>query len=67
MHCPHCIEELKITDGQGIEIDYCPKCRGVWRDRGELDKTIERSAASLNSPNQAPPQQYVQQPQSHKG
>jgi Zn-finger nucleic acid-binding protein len=36
--------ELKITDRQGIEIDYCPKCRGVWLDRGELDKLIERSA-----------------------
>ncbi len=43
MHCPHCVEELKITERQGIEIDYCPVCRGVWLDRGELDKIIERS------------------------
>jgi Zn-finger nucleic acid-binding protein len=34
-----------MTDRQGVEIDYCPKCRGVWLDRGELDKIIERSAA----------------------
>jgi Zn-finger nucleic acid-binding protein len=37
--------DLVMTDRQGIEIDYCPKCRGVWLDRGELDKIIERSAA----------------------
>jgi Zn-finger nucleic acid-binding protein len=35
-----------MTDRQGIEIDYCPKCRGVWLDRGELDKIIERSSAA---------------------
>jgi Zn-finger nucleic acid-binding protein len=35
--------ELRIADRQGIEIDYCPQCRGVWLDRGELDKIIERS------------------------
>ena len=45
MKCPHCQEsDLVMTDRQGIEIDYCPKCRGVWLDRGELDKIIERSA-----------------------
>ena len=43
MKCPTCDEALAITDRQGIEIDYCPKCRGVWLDRGELDKLIERS------------------------
>jgi hypothetical protein len=37
--------ELKIAERQGIEIDYCPQCRGIWLDRGELDKIIERSAA----------------------
>jgi hypothetical protein len=44
MLCPVCNVELSIADRQGIEIDYCPKCRGVWLDRGELDKLIERSA-----------------------
>jgi Zn-finger nucleic acid-binding protein len=38
--------ELKMTDRQGVEIDYCSQCRGVWLDRGELDKIIERSTAS---------------------
>ena len=44
MKCPNCNETLVMTDRQGIEVDYCPKCRGVWLDRGELDKIIERSA-----------------------
>jgi Zn-finger nucleic acid-binding protein len=44
MNCPGCNTTLLITDRQGIEIDYCPQCRGVWLDRGELDKIIERSA-----------------------
>jgi Zn-finger nucleic acid-binding protein len=43
MKCPVCNVELKMTDRQGVEIDYCPQCRGVWLDRGELDKIIERS------------------------
>jgi len=44
MNCPVCKEsKLVISERQGIEIDYCPKCRGVWLDRGELDKIIERS------------------------
>ena len=45
-----CELDLQITDRQGVEIDYCPKCRGVWLDRGELDKIIERSAADLKPP-----------------
>ena len=44
MNCPTCRIELKMSDRQGVEIDYCPQCRGVWLDRGELDKIIERSA-----------------------
>jgi Zn-finger nucleic acid-binding protein len=44
MKCPVCKEpDLVMADRQGVEIDYCPKCRGVWLDRGELDKIIERS------------------------
>lgn len=46
MKCPIDQTELVMTDRQGIEIDYCPKCRGVWLDRGELDKIIERSASA---------------------
>jgi Zn-finger nucleic acid-binding protein len=45
MKCPHCQESLVISERQGIEIDYCPACRGIWLDRGELDKLIERSSA----------------------
>jgi Zn-finger nucleic acid-binding protein len=48
VNCPLDGTELKITDRQGIEIDYCPQCRGVWLDRGELDKIIERSAAAFD-------------------
>jgi hypothetical protein len=45
MKCPTCSDtDLVMTDRQGVEIDYCPKCRGVWLDRGELDKIIERSS-----------------------
>jgi uncharacterized protein len=43
MLCPTCKTALTMTDRQGVEIDYCPQCRGVWLDRGELDKIIERS------------------------
>ncbi len=44
MNCPTCDVTLLVSDRQGIEIDYCPQCRGIWLDRGELDKISERSA-----------------------
>ena len=45
MQCPQCSQSpLVISERQGVEIDYCARCRGVWLDRGELDKLIERSA-----------------------
>lgn len=44
MQCPVDGETLVMADRSGVEIDYCPKCRGVWLDRGELDKIIERAA-----------------------
>jgi uncharacterized protein len=54
MKCPVCTGvDLKIAERQGMEIDYCPECRGVWLDRGELDKIIERSQS-----------QAIQHPQS---
>ena len=43
MNCPVCNITLNLSERQGIEIDYCPQCRGVWLDRGELDKIIEKS------------------------
>lgn len=53
MKCPVCPDStLAMSNREGIEIDYCPQCRGVWLDRGELDKLIERSTAALGS---APP------------
>lgn len=68
MKCPVCNNvNLVMSERQGIEIDYCPDCRGVWLDRGELDKIIERSApleaAAQPQVQQAPQPQYTQQPQ----
>lgn len=55
MRCPVDNEMLVMADRNGVEIDYCPKCRGVWLDRGELDKIIERSQAAVEpSPRQTP-------------
>ena len=45
MKCPICDVDLLLAERQGVEIDFCPKCRGVWLDRGELDILIERSKA----------------------
>lgn len=59
MKCPTCEVDLVMAERQGIEIDYCPKCRGIWLDRGELDKIIERAAQSLpqaTMPSPPPPQ-----------
>lgn len=56
MECPHCRVPLAIAERQGIEVDYCPQCRGVWLDRGELDKIIERSSRQFDAP-PAPPRQ----------
>ena len=43
MNCPTCNVTLLLAEKQGVEIDYCPKCRGIWLDRGELEKIIEKS------------------------
>jgi Zn-finger nucleic acid-binding protein len=53
MACPLCHTGLVMSERQGIEIDYCPRCRGVWLDRGELDKIVERSA--VHAGREAPP------------
>ena len=50
--CPACRVDLVMSERSGVEIDYCPKCRGVWLDRGELDKILERSAAELGARNE---------------
>ena len=62
MACPVDGAALVMSERSGIEIDYCPTCRGVWLDRGELDKIIERNAAS-QAPQQPAPQQQQQQQQ----
>lgn len=62
MKCPKCNETLIMADRQGIEIDYCPNCRGVWLDRGELDKIIERSASYVKGPE---PDQYRDEPKQY--
>lgn len=58
MKCPVDGAELRMTERQGVEIDYCPQCRGVWLDRGELDKIIERQTAEVA----AVPRQYQNRP-----
>ncbi len=62
MPCPVCKVALVMSDRQGVEIDYCPQCRGVWLDRGELDKIIERSAAHEAAPVAAAAPQAPQAP-----
>ena len=56
MACPIDGTTLVMSERQGIEIDYCPSCRGVWLDRGELDKIIERNSAA-EQPAPSPPRQ----------
>jgi len=51
MKCPNCDQTLVMTERQGVEIDYCPTCRGVWLDKGELDKIIEKSTAVESNQN----------------
>ncbi|MBL0372597.1 zf-TFIIB domain-containing protein [Rhizobium sp. KVB221] len=62
--CPSCRVSLVMSERQGVEIDYCPQCRGVWLDRGELDKIIERNGKEMATYQQPVPQpQQPQQPQ----
>jgi uncharacterized protein len=68
MNCPVCNIPLNLSERQSVEIDYCPQCRGVWLDRGELDKIIEKSFSS-EVPRGISGQPYPRQPQepSHYG
>ena len=61
MQCPTDGTTLTMSERSGIEIDYCPQCRGVWLDRGELDKIIERSAA-YEAPAAPPPASFDREP-----
>jgi Zn-finger nucleic acid-binding protein len=67
MKCPNCKDALLVmSQRQGVEIDYCPQCRGVWLDRGELDKILEKESASMQAQS---PRQPIQgqhgQPQNY--
>ena len=72
MKCPIDGTELRMADRQGVEIDYCPTCRGVWLDRGELDMIIERAstvlpATAAGRPEDYPrPEQYESRPRYDK-
>lgn len=76
MKCPVCKDiDLAMTDRQGIEIDYCPRCRGIWLDRGELDRLIERAESSERgsaapAPSPPPPAydpRHAPHPHAHPG
>ena len=57
MKCPNCKDAILVmSQRQGLEIDYCPECRGVWLDRGELDKILEKESATMQFQN---PQQQI--------
>ncbi|MFD5215665.1 zf-TFIIB domain-containing protein [Microbacterium sp. NPDC058345] len=65
MKCPADGSTLVMSERSGIEIDYCPQCRGVWLDRGELDKIIERSVSApqpqaASAPDRFAPPAYEQ-------
>ncbi|MFZ5774768.1 MAG: zf-TFIIB domain-containing protein [Thermodesulfobacteriota bacterium] len=72
MKCPVCVEtDLLLSERQGVEIDYCPKCRGVWLDRGELDKIInaanqQQFAAPTAPPHAGQPWGHQPPPQQHQ-
>jgi len=70
MACPIDGTALVMSERSGIEIDYCPSCRGVWLDRGELDKIIERNASqqqpAATVQQQQQPQQHYEQGYGHK-
>ncbi|MGV8952915.1 MAG: zf-TFIIB domain-containing protein [Cypionkella sp.] len=63
MRCPIDNETLVMADRGGVEIDYCPKCRGVWLDRGELDKIIERSSQEAPAAQVTPQPAPIYQPE----
>ncbi len=66
MQCPVCKEtQLVMSDRENVEIDYCPQCRGVWLDRGELDKIIERSQREVSA--LPPPPMPVADPRGYRG
>lgn len=67
MKCPACKDaNLLMTDRQGIEIDYCPECRGVWLDRGELDKLVERAERPAGERPRSDSPERTREPERHE-
>lgn len=67
MKCPVCVTvDLSISQREGVEIDYCPRCRGVWLDRGELDKIIDRTAIYASQMNDVPVEHGLVEPEKRK-
>jgi len=67
MLCPQCKTPLSMAERSNIEIDFCPSCRGVWLDRGELDKLIERAVEAVPPPAQVAPAPAYSDPRRHGG
>jgi uncharacterized protein len=63
MKCPNDAATLVMSERSGVEIDYCPECRGVWLDRGELDKILDRAAAESSPVAAPPPAPFVPEPE----
>ena len=66
MKCPNDDTVLTMSERSGVEIDYCPECRGVWLDRGELDKILDRAAAEAVPPASAAPPPSYEQPRDYR-
>ena len=66
MKCPRCLVDLMVSDRQGIEIDFCAQCRGIWLDRGELDKIIERAARFSDRDDDDDRRRYPEQRYEHR-
>ena len=66
MKCPVDDATLLMSERSGVEIDYCPECRGVWLDRGELDKILERAGGAASRPASSQPTGHVQPPRRKK-
>ncbi len=66
MNCPACNVELRMGDRLGIELDYCPQCRGIWLEKGKLDRILEKSAGGPPQPASPQPERYGERRFGHK-
>ena len=65
MNCPICNIELKLSERSGVEIEYCSQCRGVWLDRGELDKIIEKNSSQQAYYGESNNRGHYEEPRNH--